>query len=58
VPGQKFWPTSEVFDPKVVQAFSQIELADLCDPYSTKFSQSTSDFEPSLANEMSAPVAI
>ncbi len=50
--------SGEVFDPKVVRAFSQIELADLCDPYSSKFIDAISDLEFSAANEMSSPASI
>lgn len=50
--------SGEVFDPKVVKAFSQIELADLCDPYSTKFIDPITDLEFSTANEMSSPASI
>lgn len=48
----------EVFDPKVVQVFSQIELADLCDPYSFTFIEPTFEVEFSATNAMSLPVAI
>ena len=37
--------SGEVFDPEVLRAFAQIEVAELSDPDSIDFSESTSDFE-------------
>lgn len=45
--------SGELFDPNVVQAFAQIEVAKLSDPYSIKFSEPTPDVEFSTTSEMS-----
>ncbi|MGH9428703.1 MAG: HD domain-containing phosphohydrolase, partial [Terriglobia bacterium] len=50
--------SGEVFDPKVVQTFAQIQLAELSDPYSIKFNEPTPDLEFSTTNEMISPVSI
>ena len=50
--------SGEVFDPIVVHTFALIDPAELSDPYSIKFSDSTSDFEFSTAKKTSLPVSI
>ncbi|MCM3871109.1 MAG: response regulator [Pyrinomonadaceae bacterium] len=50
--------SGEVFDPIVVHTFALIGPAELSDPYSIKFGDSTSDFEFSTKNEKSLPISI
>jgi response regulator RpfG family c-di-GMP phosphodiesterase len=45
-----------VFDPKILKSFAQIELAELSDPYSIKFGDSTSDLEFSTTVSIPTPV--